>query len=102
MKLHPIFKGLQMQLTNETIKKAIDIAKSYGVKKLVLFGSALENISTARDLDLACEGLNDWKFFELAAKLEDELKVQIDLFPIDDSSFSRHITRIGQVLYERN
>lgn len=91
-----------MPLTNEIINKAIDIAKNFGVNKLVLFGSALENVSTAHDLDLACEGINDWKFFELAAKLEDELKVQIDLFPLDNSNFSRHITRIGKILYERN
>ena len=90
-----------MAVTQEAISKAIEKAKQYGASKLILFGSALENMETAQDLDLACAGINDWSFFELAASLESELNIQIDLVPLDDSNFSRHISRIGKVLYEQ-
>jgi len=79
----------------------IDISKRYGVSKLILFGSALDRLESARDLDLACEGINSWKFFELGARLEEELNVPVDIFPLDDSEFSQHIKRIGKVLYEQ-
>ncbi len=90
-----------MLSTAECIKRAIDISKRYGVSRLVLFGSALENPETARDLDLACEGVNDWHFFKLAAELEEELNVPVDLVPLEDSDFGRHVRKIGKVLYEQ-
>jgi predicted nucleotidyltransferase len=90
-----------MSITKETINKAIELSKHYGVVKLILFGSALDNLSAAKDLDLACSGINDWSFFELSAKLEEELKIQVDLIPLDDSQFSKHISKIGKVLYEQ-
>ena len=86
---------------NTAINKAIETAKQYGVTKLILFGSALENMEAARDLDLACDGINDWTFFELGARLESELNMPVDLVPIDDSNFGKHINKIGKVLYEQ-
>lgn len=46
-------------------------------------GSALDNPAAARDLDLACEGVPGWKFFELCSALEDTLGVPFDLVPLD-------------------
>ena len=91
-----------MSLTIDAINKAIDISKRYGVVKLILFGSALENPAAANDIDLACEGITGWKFFELSSKLEEELNIPVDLIPLDDSKFSKHINRIGKVLYEQS
>jgi len=94
-------RGMAILITDEIIERAIDISKRHGVSRLVLFGSALEHPETAKDLDLACEGLNDWRFFRFAAELEEELKVPIDLFPIENSDFGNHIKKIGKVLYEQ-
>ena len=90
-----------MAITNEHISKAIELSKQYNVYQLILFGSSLENLSTANDLDLVVSGVNGWKFFELAARLEEELKLNIDLIPLDDNSkLSNHIRRVGKIIYE--
>lgn len=92
-----------MAITIEHINKAIGISKKYNVIRLILFGSALEDFENASDLDLACEGIHDWNFFRLAAELEEQLKINIDLVSVDDDSrFSQHIKKIGKVLYERD
>lgn len=91
-----------MAITNEHISKAIDLSKMYNVTQLILFGSSLENLSRANDLDLAVSGVDGWKFFELSARLEEELELNIDLIPLDDNSkLSKHIRKVGKVLYER-
>lgn len=91
-----------MAVTNEHISKAIDLSKMYNVTQLILFGSSLENLSRANDLDLAVSGVDGWKFFELSARLEEELELNIDLIPLDDNSkLSKHIRKVGKVLYER-
>ena len=91
-----------MAVTNEHISKAIDLSKMYNVTQLILFGSSLENLSRANDLDLAVSGIDGWKFFELSARLEEELELNIDLIPLDDNSkLSKHIRKVGKVLYER-
>ena len=91
-----------MAVTNEHISKAIDLSKMYNVTQLILFGSSLENLSRANDLDLAVSGIDGWKFFELSARLEEELELNIDLIPLDDNSkLSKHIRKVGKVLYEQ-
>jgi predicted nucleotidyltransferase len=47
------------------------LAQEFGVKKLVLFGSALNSFEEARDIDFACEGINNKNFFRFGAKLEE-------------------------------
>lgn len=91
-----------MAITTDQIGKAIDLSRKYNVGELILFGSSLEDLSTANDLDLAVSGLEGWEFFELSARLEEELNLNIDLIPLDnDSKLSKHIRKIGKVLYER-
>jgi predicted nucleotidyltransferase len=91
-----------MAVTIEQIGKAIDLSKKYDVNQLILFGSSLEDITAANDLDLAVSGIDGWKFFELSARLEEELELNIDLIPLDDdSNLSKHIRKVGKILYER-
>jgi len=91
-----------MAVTKEHISKAINLSKMYNVTQLILFGSTLENRSRANDLDLAVSGLDGWKFFELSARLEEELELNIDLIPLDENSkLSKHIRKVGKVIYER-
>jgi predicted nucleotidyltransferase len=46
-----------MGIQRAQIERAIAIAKMYGATRLILFGSALEAPDQARDLDLACDGV---------------------------------------------
>ena len=81
------------------IQTAIDLARQYGVKRLFLFGSALHSPETARDLDLACEGLSGWNLYELAAAMEESLNIPLDLIPLSPvSALTQKIEREGQRL----
>ena len=92
---------MAIELDEKKIAKAIEIAKAFGVKTLILFGSALESPQTARDLDLACEGIHDWSFFKFGARLEEELHLPLDLVPLEPPSrFTELIKSRGKVLYE--
>lgn len=88
-----------MNLDKEKLERIVALAKSYGASRLILFGSAAESPETARDIDLACSGVHGWKLYELAARLEDELQVPLDLVPLTPASrFTRRIEERGKVL----
>jgi predicted nucleotidyltransferase len=88
-----------MQLDRETIEKIVALARDYGATRLVLFGSAAEAPAEARDIDLACDGVSGWKLYELAARLEDELRIPLDLVPLTPQTrFTRRIEERGKVL----
>ena len=85
---------LEQVLTN-----AVRVARQFGAKRLLLFGSALENPATARDLDLACAGVPGWKLFELSSALEETLRIPLDLVPLDPPTpFTRLIEKRSRVL----
>ncbi|MGO8677288.1 MAG: nucleotidyltransferase family protein [Limisphaerales bacterium] len=89
-----VMRHLEAILTN-----AMVVAREFGAKRLLLFGSALDNPAAARDLDLACEGVPGWKLFELASALERTLGVPLDLVPLDSPTpFTRLIEKQARVL----
>ena len=71
------------QIDSEKIELAKKIALKAGATRLMLFGSAATSPQTARDMDFACAGVEGWKLFELGARLEQELKMEIDLVPLE-------------------
>jgi uncharacterized protein len=88
-----------MAIREEQIERAVSLAKSFGATRLILFGSALESPSEARDLDLACDGVPGWKLFELSAQLEEDLQARVDLIPLRPKTrFTRLVERRGRVL----
>ena len=90
-----------MFITQEKLNRCIDLVKKYGGKKLVIFGSALENPETANDLDLACDGVEGWEIFELGARLEELMAGPVDLIPLTPPTrFTKYIEKQGKVIYE--
>lgn len=86
---------------NRTAERCVEIARAFGVRKLILFGSALESPETAADVDVACEGLNGWELYRFGAKLEEELGARVDVVPLrSDDRFSQYVAARGRVLYE--
>ena len=78
---------------------AVLVARQFGAKRLLLFGGALENPATARDLDLACSGVPGWKLFEFSSALEERLGVPLDLVALDSPTpFTRIIEQRARVL----
>ena len=90
-----------MPITEIDIKKGIDVAKEFGATKIILFGSCVESPEDAQDLDIACEGVEGWKIFELAGKLEDILHIPVDVVSLSPRTrFTEHIEKWGKVIYE--
>ena len=88
-----------MAYSQHQLEQITALARGYGATRLFLFGSALDNPETARDLDLACDGVPGWKLYELAARLEDELSIPFDLVPLSPPTrFTRLIETRGRRL----
>lgn len=86
-------------LRQEQIDRIIALAKEYGATRLILFGSTLENPETARDIDLACDGIEGWDLFAFAAKIENEFLISVDIVPLTPvSRFTQIIERDGKRL----
>jgi len=81
------------------LARAVTLARAYGATRLILFGSAVDSPSEARDLDLACDGVEGWRLFELGGALEDELRRPLDLVPLSPPTrFTRLVEARGRVL----
>jgi predicted nucleotidyltransferase len=88
-----------MPINRTHIKRIKELAKAYGATRLILFGSAVDMPKKARDIDIACDGIPGWKLYEFAAKVEDELKVSLDIVPLSPPTrFTRSIEKKGRVL----
>ncbi|MDZ7261501.1 MAG: DNA polymerase III subunit beta [candidate division KSB1 bacterium] len=85
-----------MPISNDQINKCVAVVREFGATRLILFGSALENPDTAQDIDLACDGVEGWKLFELGARLEELLSVPVDLVPLSPPTrFTRYVEKKG-------
>lgn len=88
-----------MAFSTEQFTIITTLARSYGATRLFLFGSALDAPESARDLDLACDGVHGWKLYEFAARLEQELNIPLDLVPLSPPTrFTQLIERRGRRL----
>lgn len=48
-----------MQTNTEVLETIIALARKYGARRLILFGSYAEASAEAHDIDLACEDIQD-------------------------------------------
>lgn len=88
-----------MPVTQDQIDRAVEVARRYGATRVLLFGSALDDPETARDLDLAVDGIPGWDFFRMAAEMEEAVRVPLDVIPLDaDTWFTRRIRERGRSL----
>jgi predicted nucleotidyltransferase len=89
-----------MSISGEILRTAVELARSYGASRVLLFGSALNDPENAQDLDLATDipGLD---LFAYAGQLEEKLGIPVDVVPLTPRTpFVDHIARTGEVLYD--
>jgi predicted nucleotidyltransferase len=58
------------------------LARQYGLKRVLLFGSAARSGRTPRDIDLAVEGLDPRRFFDFYGDLLFAISLPVDLFDL--------------------
>jgi predicted nucleotidyltransferase len=79
-------------------EKVISLAKEYGAKSLIIFGSILDDPDNANDLDIACD-IPGLALFTFAGRLEEELNFPIDVIPIEpENPFIAYIKKHGKVI----
>jgi len=103
---------VEQQKRMTEIRKAVDkcadlLARQFGVQRVYLFGSLVEEslIHARSDIDLAVEGLPSHVYFKALSALWDLLPpgVELDLVPLEDAhdTLREKIKTRGRLLYER-
>lgn len=88
-------------MNRTTMDRCAEIARAFGAKKLVVFGTAAESLDTARDVDFACDGIQGWDLYRFGAKLEEALGRSVDVVALRaDDRLSQYILEKGRTLYE--
>ncbi len=90
-----------MCITQEHLDTIVERAKVFHLKKVILFGGALEHPDDTEDIDIAIATEEGKNFLEFAVDLERTLpSVWVDVVPIQPHSpFIDYIERKGRVLY---
>jgi len=85
------------------LEKIVNISKEFGAKKVFLFGSCVEDISSCRDIDIAVSGIKPGDFFKFYGKVSMEVKEEVDILDLDDvrEHLYNRILSKGKILYER-
>lgn len=90
-------------ILEEELEKIVDVSKKFGIKKVLLFGSCLENLESAHDIDIAVSGVRPEDFFIYYGKLSMAVDDEVDLVDLDsvrEHLYKRIISK-GRILYER-
>lgn len=79
--------------------KILELARKYGIEKILLFGSSLDNRDDSNDIDLAVDGIQDSLFFKFYGELIFALSKPVDLVDLKKKSkFNELIRAEGIVL----
>ena len=90
----------KITLESELVK-IVAISKEFGAEEVLLFGSCLEDIESAQDIDIAVKGVKPEKFFEMYGKILGAVDNEVDMIPLEDARehFSKRILEKGRLLY---
>lgn len=88
-------------MITEKDKNAISLlARQYGVRKVLLFGSGAKDKKDAGDIDLGVIGIEPGRFFEFYGDLMFSLSKPVDLIDLSkDTKFNAIIKREGVPIY---
>jgi len=85
------------------LDKIVNISKEFDAKKVLLFGSCLEDIETAQDIDIAVSGIKPREFFKYYGKVSIAVDDEVDIVDLGDirKHLYKRILSKGRVIYER-
>lgn len=107
--LHKKWKQIELdrhvysrEVKRRLIEVGMDIFKKYKIKKVILFGSVLENrMCSTSDVDILVDPLAAEQFFTFQCSLEEKINLPVDLHTMnEDSKFIEKILKRGEVIYE--
>jgi len=93
---------MKKEIVERELKEIASISKEFGAKKVLLFGSCLEDIESARDIDIAVSGINPRDFFKYYGKVAFALDDEVDIVDLDDirEHLYKRVLSKGRVIYE--
>ena len=93
---------MKKETLERELKKIASISKEFRAKKVLLFGSCLEDIESARDIDIAVSGIEPRKFFKYYGKVSMAVDDEVDIIDLDDirEHLYKRVLSMGQVIYE--
>lgn len=85
------------------LNKIVAVSKEFHVEKVILFGSCLDNVESARDIDIAVSGIDPRKFFKYYGRISGEIDDEVDIVDLDDmrQHFYKKIVNQGRIIYAR-
>ena len=87
-------------LSTRDITRIKEIARRYGVGRVLLFGSSVHDENDSRDIDLAVEGLAAPRFFAFYGELIFSLSKPVDFVDLSQNTrFTEMIRKEGRLLY---
>ena len=94
---------MQKEVLERALAKIISLSKEFDAEKVLLFGSCLEDIESAQDIDIAVKGVKPEKFFEMYCRILGVVDSEIDLIPLEDTRehFAKRILEKGRMIYGR-
>ena len=93
--------AISMNVTNEQLQSVVDALRSLGARTVVLFGSMVETPATARDVDIAVEGIPLRRILEADVLIHDLLGVPTDLVSREENpAFFDVVRDYGRVLFQ--
>lgn len=94
---------MKKEVLDNELAKIGEISKEFNVEKVFLFGSCLENVETANDIDIAVEGIRAKDFFKYYGRISLAVDDKVDLVDLDDirEHLQKRILSKGRLIYER-
>lgn len=94
---------MEKEAFEKELAKIISISKEFGANRVVLFGSCLSDIKSARDIDIAVSGVEAGEFFKFYGKISMYVHDEVDLIDLDDvrEHLRKRILSKGKLIYER-
>lgn len=94
---------MEKEIFKKELNIIINLSKEFGAKKVLLFGSCLDNIESAYDIDIAVSGIKPSEFFKYYGKVSMVVKDEVDIIDLNDvrKHLYKRILSKGKVIYER-
>lgn len=85
------------------LNEIVRISKEFGAKKVVLFGSCLTDIRSARDIDIAVSGIKPQDFFKYYGRISMAVEGGVDIIDLDDirEHLRNRILSKGKLIYSK-
>jgi predicted nucleotidyltransferase len=91
-----------MILTEHRLGQAVQVLRSMGAKRVVLFGTCSTDPARARDVDLAVEDIPLAQLLDADLRVQEALRAPTDLVSREENpSLYDIVVRYGRVLYEQ-